>query len=145
MGKNTKRCPNCNRILQNTWCMHCGYMMNGEFISKKPIEISDIEIYLGDRYDKINRNQNAYLPFILGPFYFCYNYFLIFGLLFIPVEYFVCKGLYTLFQSVFVNSVMIFILWRIFFCAIANIIYLWLLEKKSNELKESIKRNIKKS
>lgn len=143
MKDNMERCPNCNRILKNNWCMHCGYMLNGEIIRKKPTEVSDIEIYLGDRYDKINRNKNAFLPFILGPFYFCYNYFLVFGLLFTFVEFFVCRVLITLFQSVFVNKLMIFIIWRIFFCAIGNIIYLWLCEQKIKVIKKIYKENYK--
>lgn len=132
-----KKCPNCGKPLQRNYCLHCGYMDNGVFIGKNTTQsISDVEIYLGRRYDKINRNKNAFLVFILGPFYFCYNRFLFFGLFLILVDFLVCSLLCLLFSSIFIRPFLIFILWRIMYVAAGNIIYLELCKIKVNIIKK---------
>ena len=85
------KCPNCGKKLTRDFCMHCGYMTSGIFIDvKKPKKITDIEVYLDNRYDKMNRNKNSFVPFFLGPLYFCYNKFLLAGLLAMLFDFLFC-------------------------------------------------------
>lgn len=110
------RCPNCNRVLNKDWCIHCGYMTNGEFVQQNPINsISDVEIYLGDRYEKINRNKNTFFIFILGPLYFCYSRFILCGLLFVSLEILIFYLLNILFGSIFIRPFLIFLLFALSF------------------------------
>lgn len=140
MEGKVKRCPNCNRILSRDWCMHCGYMANGKFIQKNSTtSISDVEIYLGDRFDKINQNKNAFWVFILGPLYFCYNRCLFCGLLFVPIEIFICYLLNILFGSIIIRPLFIFFVIRLIFSASFNSIYLWLCKFKVSLIKKRYK------
>ena len=56
-----KNCPKCGRPMHSFWCLHCGYMVNGEVITKesKNPSASDLEIYLGDRFEEwVVKNSN---------------------------------------------------------------------------------------
>ena len=74
------KCPKCGKPInqkanKSFYCLYCGYMENGNTITKtkKNISASDLEIYLGDRFDKVYRNENMFTIFLLGPFSFCFN------------------------------------------------------------------------
>lgn len=132
----TNRCPKCGKIKKFNYCIFCGYMDNGNMIDpNKPKEPLDIEIYLGERYEKINRNTNAFSLFILGPFYFFYNKFPLIGLLLILIDYLACSLLCLLFTSVFIRPIFIFILWRILYSTVGNMLYLELCKFRIKKIK----------
>lgn len=132
----TNRCPKCGKIKRFNYCIFCGYMDNGNTIdANKPKEPLDIEIYLGERYEKINRNTNALSLFILGPFYFFYNKFPLIGLLLILIDYLACSLLCLLFTSIFIRPIFIFILWRILYSAVGNMLYLELCKFRIKKIK----------
>ena len=94
----SNKCPNCEKRLTRNFCMHCGYMTSGFFIDvKKPKSITDIEVYLDERYDKMNRNKNSFVTFLLGPLYFCYNKFLLAGLFAMLFYLLFCKLAFLIF------------------------------------------------
>ena len=76
------KCPKCGKPMTKAFCLYCGYMENGNTITKaeKNPSATDIEIYLGDRFDNICHNENTFLIFFLGPFYFCFNRLLFLGI-----------------------------------------------------------------
>lgn len=143
MGTNKKieRCPKCNMPLQRNYCLHCGYMTNGVFIGKnKPKGISDVEMYLGERYDKINRNENSALAFFLGPFYFCYNRFLFFGIFCMVFDFLFCQlALLIFYKYTSLTRIFSFLFLRIGYASCANMIYLWLCGIKVKFIKEKYK------
>lgn len=76
------KCPKCNIDLEKGVCLKCGYMENGNKIErfKKTEKYTDIRIYNED-FDKMNTNNNKFINFIMGPFYFSYRNHLITGLI----------------------------------------------------------------
>ena len=68
-------CPNCGKKSNNNdFCMFCGYLINGSFIDKSDTKVKDdLELFLGDDYLTITRNDNYIITFTLGPLYFCYK------------------------------------------------------------------------
>ena len=54
------KCPKCGKPMTRSFCLYCGYMENGNTITKaeKNPSATDIEIYLGDRFDTICHNEN---------------------------------------------------------------------------------------
>lgn len=85
------KCPMCGKPLmkdvQHTFCPYCGYLDDGEIIQKyKGNKASDLEIYLGNDYDKIVRNNTFFPSLVLGPLYFCFRGFLLLGLIFQALE-----------------------------------------------------------
>ncbi len=157
------KCPKCGKPLHKDFCMHCGYMLNGNVIdTKKKIEASKLEKYLGDDFDKIIHNENIKQVFILGPLYFSYRNFLFLGtsltLLDIYLIYksreFAQNFLNTPLFSIYLNfdipiMLITFLLLRLFYVMFSNEIYIKLLTKKlakSNDdivnLKVSKKVNI---
>ena len=76
------RCPRCGKDMSTSkshvFCTHCGYLDNGEQIhGYEEYQASDLEIYLGNDYDSIVRNNNAKSCFFLGPLYFLVRGFLL--------------------------------------------------------------------
>ena len=78
------RCPRCGKDMSTSkshvFCTHCGYLDNGlQIHSYEEHQASDLEIYLGNDYDSIVRNNNAKSCFLLGPLYFLVRGFLFLG------------------------------------------------------------------
>lgn len=77
------KCPRCGKDMfkssSHVFCSHCGYLDDGKQIRGYTEEqASDLEIYLGNDYDSIVRNNNAKSCFFLGPLYFLVRGFLFF-------------------------------------------------------------------
>lgn len=140
-SQDKEKCPMCGKPLKRNFCMHCGYMTNGVFIGKnKPIGISDIEIYLGKRFDKILRNKNSAVAFFLGPFYFCYNRFLFFGLLAMIFDFLFCQlAVLIFYKNSALTRILSFIILRVGYATYANMIYLWLCGIKVKNIKNKYK------
>lgn len=141
MSKAFVNCPKCDMPLHDNFCMHCGYMTNGVYIGEKEVEsISDVEMYLGERYDKINRNQNSFLAFVLGPFYFAFNKFPFFGSLCLMFDIAICSLALFLFDRRPIMALFFsFLTLRILYAAMANTIYLWLLKFRVSFIKKVYK------
>lgn len=134
------KCPNCGKKLTRDFCMYCGYMTSGIFIDvKKPKKIRDIEVYLDNRYDKMNRNKNSFVPFFLGPLYFFYNKFLLFGLLAMLFDFLFCKVMFFLFYETFFNLLFSLLILRMIYATVANMICLWLFNIKIKLMKKIYK------
>ncbi|MDD5887889.1 MAG: hypothetical protein PUC82_00110 [bacterium] len=136
-------CPNCNKKMEKNFCMHCGYMLNGNFINRSKSEIvaSDLELYLGKKFDIINRNINTPVIFFLGPLYFCFNKLVLLGviafildILYYILNYFLTK---LLAPSLMPASIFLsFILVRLFYVTCANLIYMKICKIKINKIKK---------
>lgn len=122
----------------HTFCTHCGYLDDGKQIRGFREEMaSDLEIYLGNDFDKIWRNTNWLPSFILGPLYLCYRGFLLLGLLLMPLEW--------VFWNVMANSfshfyyVLLFcsiMISRVFFMTVNNMICIYFYQKRIARIKK---------
>ena len=143
-------CPNCGMQMKKTYCLHCGYMTNGNFIdTKKLMEDSLLELYFGKQYDKVIRNQNWFLSGLLGPTYlFCQNFWLI-GFLLIILD-----SIVSLFFLSFNHALLFYymvmllngIYWvvnRLVWATIGNMLYIKLLSKRLLKFKEKYKEDYK--
>ncbi len=140
MENSKQKCPVCSKNLKGNYCMYCGYLPSGAFIGKnEPTSISDIEIYLGEKYDIINRNKNTGLIFILGPLYFIYSKCPIAGLIGILLDILI----FPLTSLLGINALLTLLLIRIMHTAVDNMIYLWLCEKKIKIIKKKYNDNYK--
>lgn len=136
----SNKCPNCGKRLTRNFCMHCGYMTSGIFIDvKKPKSITDIEVYLDERYDKMNRNKNSFVAFLLGPLYFCYNKFLLAGLLAMLFDLLFCKLAFLIFYETFFTLLFSLLTLRFIYATVANMICLWLFKIKIKLMKKIYK------
>ena len=137
------KCPNCGMSMSKGYCMHCGYMDNGVIIDTKKVQqASLVECYFGKEYDKFFRNENWLISGILGPTYlFCHGFYLK-GFLLILIDSFI--SLFCLiFNHVWMLSAMIaymnkiyWIVNRLLWSAIGNMIYLKWMEKKLKVLQD---------
>lgn len=135
-----------NKDSKYNFCISCGYIDNGNIISKKQSEIKDIEIYLGKDYDKINRNEAYLLNFILGPLYFCYKKYFLLGIILVPIDLFLYYLLSTLITTLIpipyiVTIIFSFFFIRIIYMSISNMIYLKLCHRKIKKIKKNNKDN----
>lgn len=78
------KCPKCGKDMlksnNHVFCSHCGYLDDGKQIhGYQDTQASDLEIYLGNDYDDIVRNNNAKSCFLLGPLYLWVRGFLVLG------------------------------------------------------------------
>lgn len=136
------KCPKCGKPIKQKanksfYCLYCGYMENGNTITKtkKNISASDLEIYLGDRFDKVYRNENMFTIFLFGPFYFCFNRLLFLGVFCAIINvlfYYFCITTFTF--SPF-KLLLLFIVVRIFYMTCANMIYMKVYSKKIEKIK----------
>lgn len=134
------KCPNCGLDMSKKgYCMHCGYMDNGVIIdTKKKVQAPDLELYFGDDWDKISRNNNWFISGVLGPTYlFCRNHYLV-GLLLIIVDTLVSLFVITI-NYAMMASVLNKFYWlinRIFWATMNNIIYINLTKKRLIKYRE---------
>lgn len=88
------KCPRCGKDMfkssSHVFCSHCGYLDDGKQIRGYTEEqASDLEIYLGNDYDSIVRNNNAKSCFFLGPLYFLVRGFLFLGIILQALEIYI--------------------------------------------------------
>lgn len=133
--KKEKLCPKCGKAMHSFWCLHCGYMVNGKVITKqeKNPSASDLEIYLGERFKSVCYNENTLLIFFIGPFYFCLNKFILLGVLCacldLIIYMFMLQWLGTF------KFLLFFILVRIIYMTVSNMVYMKLLTKRIEKIK----------
>ena len=129
-------CPNCGSKIKRDFCSHCGYMLNGTFIEcTKEKDEPLLSYYFQDKYDHFIRNQNWYVPGILGPIYIIsHNYYLI-GILLFLLDVAISLG-FLVFNHIFLFTYIVrlvdiayFIINRFVWASIGNLIYLKLLTK----------------
>lgn len=137
------KCPNCGKkILKDAahqFCIHCGYLDDGKQIHTRDEKrrLSDLEIYLGDDFDKIYRNDTSLACFLLGPFYFCYRHYLLLGVLsFLGEILFWRFWLWCFPRYSFLSFIFAFFMSRVFFMTVSNMIYLRLCERKIKRIKK---------
>lgn len=133
------KCPKCGFKMKDNYCMHCGYMKNGNTISNKESNpsASDLEIYLGDKFDTLYYNENTFLIFILGPLYFCYQSYILLGFLCLILDL-------VLYYLVMITSfcysglklIGLFFGLRVLYMTVSNMICLKLYERRINKLKK---------
>lgn len=71
-----EKCPKCGFFLtDNNYCIKCGYQKNITINDLKLTGESELELVLGNDYQKILYGQNSILIFLLGPLYICYRNF----------------------------------------------------------------------
>lgn len=136
-------CPNCGMKQKGDYCIHCGYMSNGNFIdTKKKIEAPLLEMYLGKKYDTIIRNNNFLVPGILGPVYiFCHKFYFV-GIILILIDFLVSIFFLVLNHAFLFYYIVEFynysywIINKIVWATIGNMIYVKLLIKKIDKFKE---------
>ncbi len=86
-------CPNCKSKMIKDYCVKCGYMNNGNFITKEIKENNkylDIRLY-NKNFDSMQHNQDVWLIVILGPYYFSYRHHLILGTILGIIDYIILK------------------------------------------------------
>lgn len=136
-------CPKCGKKMKkdqsNHFCIFCGYLENGNIVCKNKEELpaSDLEIYFGKYYDQFYRNQNTALIFFLGPLYFCYLRHFFMSLVLIPINflfYFFCFFCFP--QFPIITFPVSFLILRIFYMTISNMIYLKLTQRKLDKQKK---------
>lgn len=143
------KCPNCNKEINKSYCMFCGYMLdNGNFIDKnKKGDVSLLETYLGYNYDKIVRNKNWIPTLLLGPLYIVVKGFLLYGLFLFFLDCFLflfCLMLNNHFPLPGFNlilNILLIITNRILWMTLDNLIYVKLLNKKLEKIKEDNPNN----
>lgn len=137
------KCPNCSKNMTKDFCMYCGYMKTGEFVDyNKKKEISDTELYLGDEYNKILRNETYISTFLFGPLYLCYRRFFIVGIFLGIINYvlfFLITYIGSLIHFTRIFSIIYICCSKIFWMTASNMIYLFCLQKRLNRLKIKLK------
>lgn len=143
-------CPNCGKKMTKNFCMFCGYISNGNYITNNDSKISDIEKAFGDEYNVIVKNDNKLFVFLLGPLYFSYRNYFFLGLtleILNIISYFI---LYNIFYNLTnigpftfapILILFYFLLNKFFWVIISNPIYILLMNKKINRIKKQCKMN----
>ncbi len=139
------KCPRCGMPMlkdsNHTFCSHCGYLDDGKEIhGYREQQASDLEIYLGQEYDKIIRNDTPSLCFILGPLYFLYRGFLFLGVLLEVLELYLCYLISLLgYGTMYLHFILFFaslFISRILYTIFSNTICIYLYQLKIRILKK---------
>lgn len=123
-------------------CVHCGYMKNGVIIDTKKKQYATLlEFYFGTKYDKFIRNRNYLVAGIFGPIYIMANNHFFIGLLLCIIDTLITL-LFYVFNHAFLFTYIVwylnfvyFIFNRFVWATIGNIIYIKLLVKKLEKIK----------
>ena len=137
-------CPNCGKEMYKDFCMHCGYMANGNYIKMdSEQDNTDLKKILGVDYYNIEDGKLSITSLLFGPLYFCYRRYFWLGLIlgFLDILSFILIGyLYNTFLSsiisvpIIIVLVVYFLLDRAFWLIINNKIYIKLLKKKIDDI-----------
>ena len=96
-------CPNCGKEMYKDFCMHCGYMANGNYIKMdNEQDNTDLKKILGIDYYNIEDGKLSVISLVFGPLYFCYRRYFYLGLILgvLDILSFVLIGyLYNIFFS----------------------------------------------
>ena len=132
-------CPNCGKEMYKGFCMHCGYMSNGNYIKMNgETDTADLKTILGKEYFDIEDGKLSFSSLIFGPLYFCYRtYFylgIILGLLdlfsFVLVGYINNNYLSSFNIPLLIVFIVYFLLDRAFWLFVNNRIFIMLLKRK---------------
>lgn len=144
------KCPNCGMQMKKDFCFHCGYMTNGVIIdTKKPIEATLLELYLGKRYDKITRNENWFISGLLGPIYILGHGHYLVGTLLLIIDFvislffLVINHAFLFYLIVILFSGIYLLVNRLLWATLGNSIYITLLSKRLVKYKEKHPDNYK--
>ena len=135
-------CPNCGIAMKENYCIHCGYLRNGNFIEEKENEEPLLSYYFGKKYDYYYRNKNWIISGLLGPTYiFCHNYYLVGLILFvldiaITMFFLVLNHVFLLDQAVRILNIAFIILNRYFWSVVNNPLYLKLTNRRMQRIKK---------
>ena len=145
------KCPKCGKNMNKDFCMFCGYMLNGNYIHKTNYEVNDLAKVLGDDYDKVIRNENTSFIFFLGPLYFAYrNYFflgIMLELINLTSYLIVMRIISAIFGPQFplflfyIFLFLYFILNKLFWMTLCNPIYIFLINRKIDIIKNKHDNN----
>lgn len=82
------KCPKCHSEVLDECCLKCGYMANGNNVSleEAPDQNRDIKLFNAD-FEKMCRNDNYYIPMLIGPFYFSYRNIFWLGFIFGIIDF----------------------------------------------------------
>ena len=137
-------CPNCGSKIKRNFCSHCGFMPNENFIgSNTKKEEPLLYYYFDNEYDKYVRNENWYVPGILGPIYIISHNFYIVGILLFLLDILVTMGVFVL-NHMFIFTYVVrmidifyILINRFFWATMGNMFYLKLLTKKLQKVKDA--------
>ncbi len=150
------KCPRCGKRMKYDFCVHCGYMLNGNIIdTKKKIEASKLEKYMGNDYNISIYNENIKTVFFLGPLYFSYHNHFILGTVLSVIDLFIImksKIIATTFLNTFISlgagsffldftlitRIITFLISRFFYIVIANPLYFKITKKKVDKNKDVV-------
>ena len=136
------KCPSCGKDMlksnSHVFCPHCGYLDDGKQIhGYEEHQASDLEIYLGDEYEKIWWNENWYVSFLLGPLYLCYRGFIILGLVLAEIEFQFWDAFGNSFSTFSpILQPLAFLITRMFFSGVNNMICIYFYQTKINRIKK---------
>ncbi len=132
-------CPNCGKEMYKGFCMHCGYMANGNYIKMDGgSTTTDLKTILGKEYFDIEDGKLSFSTLIFGPLYFCYRTYFYLGLIlgildlfsFVLVGYINNNYLSSYNIPLLIVLIVYFLLDRAFWLLVNNHIYLGLLKMK---------------
>lgn len=119
------KCPKCHSEVLDGCCLKCGYMFNGNTVSlEEPRDRNqDIKLFDSD-FEKICRNDNYYMPLLLGPFYFSYRNNFLLGFILGIMDFFLfnlCVFLAGYLQSLGIIMIIVYIfINRIIYASFSN-------------------------
>lgn len=149
MMDNKKRCPECNGIIYNNCCIHCGLMTNGYYVKNdSAIEKTEMELY-NKSYVSMHRNEVGPMQFIFGSLNFSYRNHVVFGFIISVLDLIVSLMIYFILVNNFTGelqhilAIILFIIYllvnKIFYYIICNPLCLFLDKININLNKKIIK------
>ena len=144
-------CPKCNVEMEKGICIRCGYMENGNTIEqfKDSNQHTEVRLYNED-YDQMNTNQNKFINFIMGSYYFSYRgHFVVgiistiisFTILFLELK--ITKALSQFGSAtlilILLNTVLYLVINRVIYMSFSNPICIELDKCKSKKIKDTNK------
>lgn len=138
-------CPKCNSKIVNGCCIRCGYIDSGNKIQNGDMDIdkySDMKMFNKD-FDKLNRNKNSFVIFLLGPLYFSYMGYFFIGTVLGLIDYllfYILMNNTFIFSFVFITYLYIF-LNRIIYVVFSNYICILIDKYKIKRIKKKYKDN----
>lgn len=135
------KCPKCQSEVLDDCCIKCGYMINGNMVKLEEAPDKNLDLKLFDKdFDKICRNENYYIPLIMGPLYFLYRSNFWLGFLFVIADFFLLIFVFYIISYLKMLAHFLLMLYivinRIMYAAFANELCIFIDKIKIKKIKK---------
>lgn len=137
--KERNKCPKCGFYMTDNYCLKCGFAANIYLtnLEKYDESVSDLELLMKSQFQKCIYNENLFLIFLIGPFYFSLNMHFLISIILIFIDCFFGTVIGIFFSKGIFPVIIYFFLLRVLYVMFSNELLILLNKVKIKKIKST--------